>query len=192
MAQLFYRYSVMSAGKSLDLLKVRFNYKEKKRRVLTLTCGKSRKIVSRAGLEQVADYQITKNYKEFSLFLFDTLQKEDPKCSVVLVDEAQFLTENEVIVLASVVDDYGIPVICYGLKNDFQNNLFEGSKALLEYADKIEEIKTICEYCNRKATMNLRLDEKGNPVTDGKQIVYAKDRYVSVCRKHYFKAREKK
>lgn len=105
----------------------------------------------------------------------------------ILVDEAQFLTAEQIKSLSIIVDSFNIPVMCYGLKNDFQNNLFEGSETLLLYADKIIEIKTICakEECGKKAIMNLRLSD-GKPVYEGSQIQIGDEEYVPVCRKHYF------
>lgn len=183
MAQLFYRYSVMSAGKSLELLKVRYNYLEKHRKVSTLTGKKGLLIDSRAGLSCQANASV-QNEKELEQYLQSLIEIPD----VILVDEAQFMSGKTIIRLARFVDEQNTPIICYGLKNDFQNHLFEGSQALLLYADKIEELKTICEFCTKKATMNLRLVDN-KPVHSGTQVVYDdKDniKYVSVCRKHYF------
>lgn len=108
--------------------------------------------------------------------------RESPFC--VLVDEAQFLDKDHVLQLAKIVDELDIPVMGFGLKNDFQNELFEGSKYFLLYADKIEEMKTICWFCPRKAVMNLRIDENGKPVYTGEQIqIGGNDSYYPVCRK---------
>ena len=109
------------------------------------------------------------------------------KVYCILIDEAQFLSREQIVQLSRVVDMLDIPVMCYGLKNDFQNNLFEGSEALLLYADKIQEIKTICmkENCGKKAIMNLRLSD-GKPVYHGEKIQIGDEDYVPVCRKHYF------
>ncbi|MDE7491710.1 thymidine kinase, partial [Streptococcus agalactiae] len=104
----------------------------------------------------------------------------------ILIDECQFLSKKNVYDLARVVDDLDVPVMAFGLKNDFQNNLFEGSKHLLLLADKIDEIKTICQYCSKKATMVLRT-ENGKPVYEGDQIqIGGNETYIPVCRKHYF------
>jgi thymidine kinase len=103
----------------------------------------------------------------------------------VLIDEAQFLTRAQVLQLARVADEIGIPVLCYGLRTDFRAELFEGSAALLALADVLSEIKTVCN-CGRKATMNLRIDTQGNAVTAGAQIgIGGNDRYVALCRRHY-------
>ena len=105
-----------------------------------------------------------------------------PHC--ILIDEAEFLTAQQVVDLANIVDTYNIPIICYGLRTDFQCNLFEGSKTLFEVADKLEEIKTVCQWCDHKATMNLRMVD-GSPVYDGNQIQIGDQEYISVCRYHY-------
>ena len=104
----------------------------------------------------------------------------------VLIDEAQFLTQKQVTQLGQIVDDLDIPVLAFGIRTDFQGNLFEGSKYLLAWADNLKEIKTVC-HCGRKATMVLRVDDKGQVVTDGTQIeIGGEERYVSVCRKHFY------
>lgn len=105
-----------------------------------------------------------------------------PHC--ILIDEAEFLTAQQVVDLANIVDTYNIPIICYGLRTDFQCNLFEGSKTLFEVADKLEEIKTVCQWCDHKATMNLRMVD-GAPIYDGDQIQIGDQEYISVCRYHY-------
>ncbi|WHH59241.1 thymidine kinase [Petroclostridium sp. X23] len=184
MAQLFFRYSAMNSGKSLELLKVAHNYEEQGKRVWLFTPSIDDrygvgKITTRLGLQREA----MPTEKLFNIN--ELLMKERPYC--ILIDEGQFLTKDEVMCLTVLVDEYDIPVIVYGLKNDFRNNLFEGSQYLLIYADKIEEIKTVCWYCNRKAIMNLRIDENGNGVYEGKQIeIGGNDRYRPVCRKHYY------
>jgi thymidine kinase len=114
------------------------------------------------------------------------LEHEDRDIYCVLVDEAQFLTKDHVLQLTKIVDDLNIPVMAFGLKNDFQNELFEGSKYLLLYSEKIEEIKTICWYCHKKAIMNIRMND-GKPVRTGEQIqIGGNESYFPVCRKHYF------
>lgn len=188
MAQLYYRYGSMGSGKSIDILKVKHNYEETGKKVALLTSA----LDTRSGVGVVSS-RIGLSSPAIPIKEGDNILKEISKwmgttnliIDCVLVDEAQFLTTDHVRQLADIVDLTGTPVICYGLKNDFQNRLFEGTVALLIYADKIEEIKTICAYCDRKATMNLRLDN-GNPVYNGAQVQIGGDEsYVPVCRRHY-------
>ena len=118
--------------------------------------------------------------------LYEKVVSINPDASCVLVDEAQFLSKHHILELTKVVDELKIPVMTFGLKNDFRNELFEGSKYLLLYADKIEEMKTICWFCCKKAIMNLRVND-GKPVYDGEQILIGgNESYYPVCRKHYF------
>lgn len=185
MAQLFFRYSTMNAGKSIEVLKVAYNYEERGKNVLVMTSGKDNRfgrgiVKSRIGMQRDAlpvddDTNILSAYMEAE-------SKKHIDC--VLVDEAQFLKKHHVEELVEIVDSCECPVICYGLKNDFRNELFEGSHYLLIYADKIEEIKTIC-WCGRKATMVARVAD-GKIVRSGEQIVIGgNEMYVSLCRKHY-------
>ena len=185
MAQLYYRYSSMNAGKSIEVLKIAHNYEEQGKRVLLFTSSLDTRygkgvIASRVGLKKKAI-----GYDE-TTSITDIIQDETTnprKIYCILVDEGQFLTERQVLELTQVVDYMDIPVIVYGLKNDFQNNLFEGSKALLTYADKIEEIKTICWFCGHKATMVLRIAD-GRPIYSGEQVMIGgNDSYLPVCRK---------
>ena len=119
--------------------------------------------------------------------VFDVIQKMESKPYCVLIDEAQFLKKKHVIAFTRIVDELDIPVMAFGLKNDFRNELFEGSKYLLLLADKIEEIKTICWYCSKKATMVIRTID-GKPVYEGEQLqIGGNETYIPVCRKHYFK-----
>lgn len=189
MANFYFRYGSMGAGKSIDLLKVNHNYREQGKNTLLFTPSVDDrygigKITSRIGLSEDADV-VDKSFN-----LYDYIKeytKVGEKVFVVLVDEAQFLTKEHVIQLTNVVDELDIPVMAFGLKNDFSNNLFEGTEALLIYADKIEEIKTICtkKDCGKKGTMNLRLNN-GSPVYEGDQIQIGGDEsYIPVCRKHY-------
>src|SRR5665647_580628 len=168
MAQLYYRYSSMNAGKSIEVLKIAHNYEEQGKRVLIFNSelddryGKG-VVASRIGLKRDA---IPFNKETSLINIIQSALSDDRPIHCILVDEGQFLTERQVLELTQIVDYMDIPVIVYGLKNDFQNNLFEGSKALLIYADKIEEIKTICWFCDKKATMVLRLVD-GKPVYTG-------------------------
>ncbi len=189
MAQLYYRYGTMNSGKTIEILKVAYNYEEQGKPVIIMTSALDTReelgyIASRIGIRREA-YPIT---AQTDIFAYIKELKDRPYC--VLIDECQFLTKNNVYDLARVVDELEIPVMAFGLKNDFRNELFEGSKYLLLLADKIEEIKTICHYCSKKATMVLRT-ENGVPVYAGEQIkIGGNETYISVCRKHYFQPKK--
>ncbi|WP_167628783.1 thymidine kinase [Listeria valentina] len=183
MAQLFFRYGVMNSGKTIEILKVAHNYEEQNKPVVIFTSGIDNRdqvgvVSSRIGLKRDAIPVFSDTN------IFEQVKEIEPRPSCVLLDESQFLEKHHVFQLAHIVDELGIPVIAYGLKNDFKNELFEGSKYLLLYADKIEEMKTICWFCAKKATMVLRVDEEGNPVYTGEQILIGgNDQYYPVCRK---------
>jgi len=185
MAQLYYRYSTMNAGKSIELIKVAYNYEERGKHVLTLVPAVDNRfgigvITSRIGLQRDA-MVIHDDTNVFELFLRENAKQ---KIDCVLIDECQFLKKHHVQELVEIVDSLDVPVLAYGLKNDFMNELFEGSYYMLVYADKIEEIKTIC-WCGRKATMVARIVD-GKVVKQGEQVlVGGNDMYVSLCRKHY-------
>ncbi len=184
MAKLYFRYACMGAGKSIDLLKVGFNYEERGYKVMYLTAEidnryEKGKITTRMGLNKDAH---TFN-EDTNIYNLCSSLEYVPAC--VLVDEAQFLNANHVQQLTDIVDYLDIPVICYGLRSDFRNQLFEGSKALLTIADKIEELKTICD-CGKKATCNMRT-LNGKATTSGEQILIGDLEYKSVCRKCYKK-----
>jgi thymidine kinase len=175
----------MNAGKSLELIRVAYNYEERGMRVLVLTPviddrgGKGR-VVSRTGIERAA-LPIHDDTNILTLFMEEDARE---KIACVLIDEGQFLKKHHIQELTEIVDSCDTPVMVYGLKNDFKNALFEGSYYLLVYADKIEEIKTIC-WCGRKATMVARVID-GKFVKSGEQVVIGgHDLYVSLCRKHY-------
>lgn len=187
MAKLYFYYSAMNAGKSTALLQASYNYQERGMQTLLFAPAiddrhKLGCISSRIGLNAEANLFTSKDN------LLDQVesslkQKNELKC--VLIDEAQFLTKNQVLQLTIVVDRLNIPVLCYGLRSDFRAEPFEGSLYLLIWADKISEIKTVC-YCGRKATMNIRFDAENQKVTEGKQIeIGGNERYVSVCRRHF-------
>ena len=185
MAQLFFKYGAMNSGKSIDILKVAHNYEEQGKPVVLMTSGVDDRsgrgiIASRIGLERkVKPIMDDTN-------IYDYVNKMDRKIYCVLIDEAQFLKKEHVLQLIKIVDELNIPVMAFGLKNDFRNVLFEGSKYLLIYADKIEEMKTICWFCPHKATMNLRIHD-GKPVYEGEQVqIGGNESYYPVCRKHYF------
>jgi len=175
----------MNAGKSIEIIKVAYNYEERDKRVLTLMPGVDNRygiglVTSRLGIQREA-MVVNDDTNILELFL-----KEDAieKIDCVLIDECQFLKRHHVQELVEIVDSCDVPVLAYGLKNDFRNELFEGSYYLLIFADKIEEIKTIC-WCGRKATMVARVID-GKFVKQGEQIVVGgNNMYVSLCRKHY-------
>ena len=186
MAKLYFNYSSMNAGKSTMLLQANHNYIERgmNPRIYTSDLdnrfGKG-EIVSRIGLKAKSNIFTSKTniYRDILNFSKNSI------VDCVLIDEAQFLTQNQVSQLGKVVDELDIPVLTFGIRTDFQGNLFEGSKYLLAWADNLKEIKTVC-HCGRKATMVLRLNAKGEVVSDGTQIEIGGDeKYVSVCRKHF-------
>lgn len=186
MAKLYFNYSAMNAGKSTLLLQGSYNYIERGMNTMLLTAalddraGK-RTISSRIGLDSEADVFADGD----DVFAMIEMRHAEKKLNCVLIDEAQFLSKEQVIQLSDVADNLGIPVLCYGLRTDFRGELFPGSGALLAIADSLREIKTIC-WCGRKASMVLRLDSAGNAIKSGAQVVIGgEDVYSSVCRKHW-------
>ncbi|WP_417683173.1 thymidine kinase [Pseudidiomarina aquimaris] len=186
MASLYFTYSAMNAGKSTSLLQVAHNYEEREQKVLLLTpaiddrAGKGM-IASRLGIDRSA---LAFTSGTDLAALIEARHGQQP-IDCVLLDEAQFLTETQVWQLTDVVDRIDIPVMCYGIRTDAFGQAFPGSAVLLAVADKVSEMKTIC-FCGRKATMNLRIDEKGDAVKVGEQIaIGGNDRYISCCRKHW-------
>lgn len=183
MAQLFFLYGTMNCGKSTQLLSTAHSYQEQGKSVLLLTPATDTRdgigiIKSRIGIEADAEV-ITKDYDLLNQNIFFD------GYDAVLVDEAQFLTKEQVDSLADIVDKYNIPVLAYGLKNDFSNKLFPGSEELILMADKLIEMKTTCRWCNHKAVMNLRIVDN-KPSYDGEQVVIGgNEAYTSVCRYHY-------
>ena len=184
MAQLFFKYGAMNSGKTIEILKVAHNYEEQSKPVVLMTSGLDTRdgvgmIASRIGLKRPA----TPIFTETDVYQY--IKELDYKPYCVLVDESQFLQKHHVLEFAQVVDELGIPVMAFGLKNDFRNELFEGSKYLLLYADKLEELKTICWFCHKKATMNLHFID-GKPVYEGDQVqIGGNEAYYPVCRNHY-------
>ncbi|MBA5729417.1 thymidine kinase [Aerococcaceae bacterium INB8] len=184
MAKLYFKFGAMNSGKSIEIVKVAHNYEEQNKPVKIFTSAVDTRtkvglIASRTGLEREAT-PITDD-----MDLFEEIAAIDTELYCILIDEAQFLKKHHILELARVVDQLNIPVMAFGLKNDFSNELFEGSKYLLIYADKIEELKTICWYCHRKATMNLRIND-GEPVYTGEQIqIGGNESYLPVCRSCY-------
>ena len=186
MAKLYFYYSSMNAGKSTSLLQSSYNYKERGMNTLVLApqfddrYGKG-KVTSRIGIESDA----TTFASDTDLYQVVEASKAKNPLHCVLVDEAQFLTRDQVFQLSDVTDKLNIPVLAYGLRTDFQGEPFEGSKYLLAWSDNLKELKAICD-CGRKATMVLRMDADGRAVTQGSQVeIGGNDRYVSMCRKHF-------
>ena len=186
MAKLYFYYSAMNAGKTTTLLQSSHNYAERGMTTLLLKPLIDDReglnvIRSRVGLEAEA-----KNFeKDDNLLQTIGAQHKMKSLNCVLVDEAQFLTRDQVIQLGNVVDRLEIPVLCYGLRTDFLGELFEGSRSLLAWADELREIKTVC-HCGKKAIMTVRLNEEGKPLQAGEQIqIGGNESYVSMCRRHF-------
>ena len=177
MAKLYFRYGAMGSSKTANAVMVQYNYRERGCEVLMLKPQLENRdgatiVRSRCGLE--AECRFVEELPQISL--------EGIDC--VIVDEAHFLTRDQVRSLVDIVDDFGIPVICYGLRTDFRGELFEGSRELLCWADTIEEIKTVC-WCGRKATFNARIHD-GKIVREGEQIMLGgNSSYISLCRRHW-------
>ena len=188
MAKLHFFYSTMNAGKSTSLLQSNHNYKENGLDTMIFLPNETSKlskgqIVSRIGLKAKA---IIAN-KDFNFLNFIKDNKSE-NLSCILIDEAQFLTKEQVRQLGQVADRLNYPVMCYGIRTDFRGELFEGSAELLAIADNLIELKTICSLCSRKATMVVRKDDSGKVVTEGSKVVVGgNDIYMPVCRKHYRK-----
>jgi len=186
MAKLYFYYSSMNAGKSTALLQSSYNYRERGMQTLVLAPDFDDrygvgKITSRIGLEAVAITFAT----DQDLFKSIAARVNEGPLHCVLIDEAQFLSKEQVHQLGDVTDELNIPVLAYGLRTDFQGEPFIGSKYLLSWADNIKELKAIC-FCGGKATMVIRLAEDGNAITQGSQVeIGGNDRYVSMCRKHF-------
>ncbi len=185
MAKLYFSYAAMNAGKSTLLLQASHNYHERGMQTLLYTSSlyasqDKQSITSRIGISSPARLYDDK------INLFEQIKERlgEGPIHCVFVDEAQFLTTDQVWQLARVADRLKIPVMTYGLRTDFQGNLFEGSKALLAIADILREVRTICE-CGAKATMVVRKDENGNVLTKGDQVAIGREIYVSLCRKHW-------
>ncbi len=181
MAKLYYRYGVMGSSKTANALMVRYNYEERGQESLLVKPEIDQRdgakfVASRMGLSYPCIY-----FSE----LMDMDVKKIQGYGCVIVDECQFLSPHEVAYLVQLVDEYNVPVICYGLRADFRGDLFPGSGALLAAADVIEEVKTIC-WCGKKAISNARFDERGVVIREGEQVVLgANDRYIGLCRKHW-------
>ena len=181
MAQLYFKYGAMGSSKTANALMARFNYEERGQEALMVkpqidVRDGEHMVRSRIGLTYPCVY-----FHEMRALGDEALQKY----ACIIVDEAQFLTREEVLYLVHLVDECGIPVMCYGLRADFKGELFPGSYELLVMADKIEEVKTIC-WCGKKATFNARFDEQGKVLKEGEQVVLgANDKYIGLCRRHW-------
>lgn len=192
MAKLYFYYASMNAGKSTTLLQADFNYRERGMATMLWTAalddrGGDHAIESRIGLHA----QAHRFAPDTDLAQSIAAAHADAPVACVLVDEAQFLSEAQVWQLAHVADAVNIPVLCYGLRTDFQGQLFPGSSVLLGIADALVELKAVC-HCGRKATMNMRVDADGHPVIEGAQTeIGGNDRYVALCRRHFSEARRK-
>lgn len=183
MAKLYFYFSSVNAGKSTHLLQANFNYNEKGMKTMLFIPAvivdsiHDEKIKSRVGLEAKAISFCTE------LNFLNNIVDFHHNIDCILVDEAQFLTLLQVEQLSKIVDRWNIPVMCYGLRTDFQGKLFDGSAALLAIADVLSEVKTICS-CGKKAIMNIRVDSNGNRIDEGEQIeIGGNEKYTAVCRK---------
>ena len=186
MAKLYFNYSTMNAGKSTVLLQASHNYRENKMQTYLLTArvddrAGTGRIASRIGISAEADIFAA----EDNLFEKIASRLKQGSVAAIFVDEAQFLTREQVWQLARVVDDLRVPVLAFGLRVDFQGNLFPGSATLLALADEMREVRTIC-HCGKKATMVVRQDDQGNVLTEGDQVqIGGNETYVSLCRRHW-------
>ena len=185
MAKLYFSYSAMNAGKSTLLLQASYNYVERGMRTLLFTSklyaeGDVGIISSRIGIDAEAEFFTG----EDDLFQRVNDHLQESKVDCVFVDEAQFLTADQVWQLARVADRLDVPVMCYGLRTDFRGALFPGSSELLAIADELREVRTIC-FCGKKATMVVRRDAGGGALTEGEQVAIEKSVYVSLCREHW-------
>ena len=187
MAKLYFKYGAMGSSKTAQALITKYNYEENDLKVWLIkpsadTRDGAQLLRSRIGLESMVEV-IAPDVDVYARFLGSRVRR----CDVIIVDECQFLTEEQIDQLRSIVDDHNIPVMCFGLRTDFQTRLFPGSRRLMEVADTIQEIKTICD-CGAKATVNARIDGNGHIVTEGAQVVLGgNDSYIAMCHKCYVK-----
>lgn len=186
MAKLYFTYSAMNAGKSTLLLQAAYNYAERGMKSLLYTAALDNRtrvgeVSSRIGLK--ADAFTFQGEMDLFAHISEQCNQIRPDC--IFFDEAQFLSDDQVWQLGRVADDLHIPVMCYGLRTDFQGELFPGSKRLLAIADELREARTIC-WCGRKASMVVRIDSHGKVIKEGEQVVIGgEESYVSLCRKHW-------
>lgn len=190
MAKFKFRHAVMTAGKSQDLTRVHYNYHIKGENVLVLVPSTDNRngiglVSARSGERLQAIAVNPGSLKGWLLDYFKKIDEKNKNVACVLIDETQFFTKEDIFSIKELATiERNIPVIAYGLKNDFKNNLFEGSAAAICVAEKLEEIETLCAFCNKKATMNLRF-QKGKPIHEGEQIQIGDEEYRPVCHKHY-------
>ena len=184
MAKLYFYYATMNAGKSTMLLQTAYNYQERGMEVLLFKPfidkrSDANSISSRIGLKaQAISFDGKFNFTDFV--------KNQSSVNCILIDEAQFLSKQHVLQLAEIVDRFGIPVLAFGLRSDFQAEVFEGSRYLLAWADELIEVKAVC-FCGKKATMTARLDDSGKRILQGEQILIGgNERYIALCRRHFF------
>ncbi len=184
MAKLYFKYGAMGSSKTAQALITKYNYEENEMQVWLIkpsadTRDGAQILRSRIGLE--AQVQVISPEQN----IYTVFAQRQEKCHVIIVDECQFLTEEQIDQLREIVNDYDIPVLCFGLRTDFQTRLFPGSRRLMEVADAIQEIKTMCD-CGIKATVNARIDANGYIVTEGDQVVLGgNDTYIAMCHKCY-------
>ena len=188
MAKLYFYYASMNAGKSTNLLQANFNYGERGMETMLWTAAlddrTEQPIASRIGLGAEA----SRFGPGTNLWDAVMARHREAPLACVLIDEAQFLTATQVWQCARLADEANIPVLCYGLRTDFRGDLFPGSAVLLGIADTLVELKAVC-HCGRKATMNLRMDETGEPVATGSQTqIGGNEQYVALCRRHFAEA----
>ena len=185
MAKLYFKYGAMGSSKTAQALITKYNYEENDLRVWLLKPSAdirdgAHTVSSRIGLSAQADI-LTPEMDAYAWFR----EKIEGSCDVIIVDECQFLTAQQIDQLRRIVDDCGIPVMCYGLRADFRGELFPGSYELLVMADKLEEVKTIC-WCGKKAAFSARFDANGKVLKEGEQVVLgANDQYIGLCRRHW-------
>ena len=185
MAKLYFNYGAMGSGKTAQALITKYNYEENDLKVWLIkpsadTRDGAQILRSRSRLESTVEV-IPPHVDIYARFLGSKARR----CDVIIVDECQFLTEKQIDQLRAIVDEHSIPVMCFGLRTDFQTKLFPGSLRLMEVADTIQEIKTICD-CGAKATVNARIDGEGHIITEGAQVVLGgNDSYIAMCHKCY-------
>ena len=189
MAKLYFKYGVMGSSKTAQALITKFNYEERGMKVWLIKPRIDNRdsdglVISRAGLSSPAYIlPITED-------VYESFTKIKNPVDVIIVDESQFLSEDQVDQLSMIMIDYNIPVLCFGLRADFRTKMFPGSKRLMEIADSITEIKTICS-CGRKATVNVRLDGNGKIITEGEQILIGgNDKYTAMCYQCYIQGQK--